>query len=186
LHESSVKRSYGLASMMMFGYNARTTGELGTFMSENLLRDELAAALKAATEQDEQRTIAIIRLIQAALKERDDQRREDTGQHRIADDEIVSMLTAMVEQRQESMRRYEETGQLEIAEREAEEIDILRQFLPSQLDDETRELAVDQVIAELGASKLKDIGRVMNELKRRYPGQMNFSAVRRRLCDQLG
>ena len=72
-----------------------------------------------------------------------------------------------------------------IADREAEEIDILRRFLPPQLDDETRELAVDQVIAELGASKLKDIGRVMNELKRRYPGQMNFSAVRRRLCDQL-
>lgn len=172
--------------MIMFGYKARTTGELETFMSENLLRDELATALKAAIEQGDQRTIAVIRLVQAALKERDDQRREDTGQHRISDDEILSMLTAMVEQHQESMRRYEETGQLELAEREAEETEILRRFLPPQLDDETRELAVDQVVAELGASKLKDIGRVMSELKRRYPGQMNFSAVRRRLCDQLG
>lgn len=155
-------------------------------MSENLLRDELAAALKTAIEQDEQRTIAVIRLILAALKERDEQRREDSSQHRITDEEIVSMLVTMVEQRQESMRRYEETGQLELAEREAEEIEILRRFLPPQLDEETRELAVDQVIAELGASKLKDIGRIMTELKKRYPGQMNFSAVKRRLCDQLG
>lgn len=166
-------------------YKTRATGELKKSMSENLLRDELAAALKAAIEQDEQRTIAIIRLVQAALKERDEQRREDAGQHRITDDELVSMMATMAEQRQDSMRRYEETGQLELAEREADEIEVLRRFLPPQLDDETQDVAIDQVIAELGAAKLKDIGRVMNELKTRYPGQMNFAAVRRRLCDQL-
>ncbi len=155
-------------------------------MSENLLRDELAAALKAAMEQDEQRTIAIIRLVQAALKERDEQTRQEGGQHLITDDELVAMMATMVEQRQESMRRYEETGQLELAGREAEEIEILRRFLPPQLDEETREHAIDEVITELGASKLKDVGRVMTALKSRYPGQMNFSAVRKRLCDQLG
>ncbi|MEZ5931754.1 MAG: GatB/YqeY domain-containing protein [Alphaproteobacteria bacterium] len=154
-------------------------------MSENLLRDDLAAALKAAIGQDEQRTVAIIRLVQAALKERDEQSREDGGRLHITDAELMSMLTTMVDQRQESMRRYEETGQLELAEGEAEDIEILRRFLPPQLDAETQEVAIAQVIAELGASKLKDIGRVMTELKSRYPGQMNFAAVRRRLCDHL-
>ena len=176
----------GLARAKSIGYKARATGELKENMSENLLRDELAAALKVAIDQDEQRTIAVIRLVQVALKERDEQAREDGSRHRITDDELISMLAAMVEQRQDSMRRYEETGQLELAEREADEIEILRRFLPPQLDEETRELAIEQVIAELGASKLKDIGKVMTELKSRYPGQMNFAAVRRQLCDQLG
>lgn len=155
-------------------------------MSQNVLRDDLAAALKTATEQSDLRTIAIIRLVQAALKERDEQIRDDGGMHRISDAELISMLETMLEQRSDSMRRYEETGQLELAEREAEEIDIIRRFLPPKLDEETSEHAIDQVIAELGASKLKDIGRVMTELKNRYPGQMNFAEARRRLCDQLG
>jgi uncharacterized protein YqeY len=155
-------------------------------MSENVLRDELATALKTATEHGEQRTIAIIRLVQAALKERDEQIREDAGRHRITDEELVSMLATMAEQRLESRRRYEETGQLELAEREAEEIDVIRRFLPPQMDEESSEQAIDQVVAELGASKLKDIGRVITELKSRYPGQMNFADVRKRLCHQLG
>lgn len=154
-------------------------------MSENLLRDELATALKAAIEQGDKRTIAIIRLVQAALKERDEQIRVNGGQHHITDEELVTMLAAMAEQRQESQRRYEENGQLELAEREAEEIEIISRFLPPQMDDEASELAIDHVVSELGASKLKDIGRVMTELKNRYPGQMNFADVRRRLCNQL-
>jgi uncharacterized protein YqeY len=154
-------------------------------MSQNVLRDDLAAALKAAVEQSDQRTIAVIRLIQAALKERDEQIRDDGGPHQISDLELISMLETMRDQHEESMRRYEETGQLELAEREAEEIEIIRRFLPVQLDEETSEHAIDQVIAELGASKLKDIGRVMTELKNRYPGQMNFAEARRRLCNQL-
>lgn len=154
-------------------------------MSENVLRDELAATLKAAMEQGDQRTIAIIRLVQAALKERDEQIREEGGRHRIADDEVITMLATMAEQRVESSRRYEETGQLELAEREAEEIEIIRRFLPPQMDEEASEQAIEQAVAELGAAKLKDVGRVMTELKNRYPGQMNFAAVRRRLCDQL-
>ncbi len=155
-------------------------------MSENVLRDELAAALKTAIDQGDQRTIAIIRLVQVALIERDEQIREDGGRHRITDEELVTMLATMAEQRLESSRRYEETGQLELAEREAEEIEVIRRFLPPQMDEEASEQAIDLVIAELGASKLKDIGRIMTELKTRYPGQMNFAAVRKQLCDQLG
>lgn len=154
-------------------------------MSDNPLRDELASTLKAATEQGDQPAIAIIRLVQAALKERDEQTRVAGGRHRITDGEIVAMLATMAEQRLESSRRYEETGQLELAEREAEEIEVIRRFLPPQMDEEASEQAIDQVIAELGAFKLKDIGRVMTELKGRYPGQMNFADVRKRLCSQL-
>ena len=174
-----------LACSMMLRYRAVASGEMQESMSDHQLRDELAAALKAAIEQGDQRTTAVIRLVQAALKERDEQIREEGGRHLISDEELVTMLAAMAEQRVASQRRYEETGQLELAEREAEEIEIIRRFLPPQMDEEASELAIDQVIAELGAAKLKDIGRVMTALKTRYPGQMNFSAVRKRLCDQL-
>lgn len=175
----------GSHAMVRCAITPRCPGEFNTQMSQNVLRDDLAAALKAAVEQSDQRTIAVIRLIQAALKERDEQIRDDGGPHQISDLELISMLETMRDQHEESMRRYEETGQLELAEREAEEIEIIRRFLPVQLDEETSEHAIDQVIAELGASKLKDIGRVMTELKNRYPGQMNFAEARRRLCNQL-
>ncbi len=175
-----------LAYEKMFSYKAVASGELQNSMSENVLRDELAAALKTAIEQGDQPTIAIIRLVQAALIERDEQIREDGGRHRITDEELVTMLATMAEQRLESSRRYEETGQLELAEREADEIEVIRRFLPPQMDEEASEQAIDLVIAELGASKLKDIGRIMTELKTRYPGQMNFAAVRKQLCDHLG
>ncbi len=155
-------------------------------MSQNELRDDLAAALKTANEQDDQRTIAIIRLVQAALKERDQQIRDEGGDHLISDPDLVLMLESMVKQRADSRRRYEENGQLELADREAEEIDIIMQFLPPKLDEETSLYAINQVIEELGASKLKDIGRVMTELKSRYPGQMDFAEAKRRICDQLG
>ena len=154
-------------------------------MSENVLRDEFAAALKAANDHGDQRTIAVIRLIQAALNERDEQLRDEGKDPGIADPEIIAMLELMVQQRAESQKRYEESGQLELADREGEEMEIIRQFLPSKLDEETSLHAINQVITDLGASKLKDIGRVMTELKSRYPGQMDFSEAKRRICDQL-
>lgn len=154
-------------------------------MSQYVLRDELAAALKTAKEQDDQRTIAIIRLVQVALKERDEQIRDEGKEHHISDEELIRMLESMVDQREESRCRYEETGQLELAHREVEEIDIIKRFLPPKLDEETSIYAINQVIDELGASKLKDIGRVMTELKSRYPGQMDFAEAKRRLCSQL-
>ena len=155
-------------------------------MVKNVLRDELTAALKTAHEQDDHRAIAVIRLIQAALKERDEQSRDEGRDHHIADADLVAMLESMVAQREESRLRYEQNGQLELSHREAEEIEIIKRFLPPKLDEETSLYAINQVIAELGASKLKDIGRVMLELKTRYPGQMDFAKAKRRICDQLG
>jgi uncharacterized protein YqeY len=151
-----------------------------------MLREQLSAELKGATESEDDCAVAIIRLILAALKERDLQARAEGQPEGLSDPELVAMLQAMVDQRGESIRRYEESGQLELAQREAEEIDVIRRFLPPQLDEAACSDAIDQVISDVGASKLKDTGRVMTELKSRYPGQMNFAKARRRVCQQLG
>ena len=96
------------------------------------------------------------------------------------------MLQAMVGQRCESIRRYEESGQLELAAREAEEIEVIKRLLPRQLDEAACAEAVTRVIADLGVEKLKDTGRVISELKHRYPGRMDFAKARRIVCRQLG
>jgi hypothetical protein len=96
------------------------------------------------------------------------------------------MLEAMIAQRRASTERYEASGQLELAEREAEEIEVIQRFLPPKLDEQACTQAVRQVIADVGAQKLKDTGKVMSELKNRYPGQIDFAKARRMICRQLG
>ena len=153
--------------------------------SQPVLREQLSAALKEATEAQDQRALAIVRLIHTALKERDQMARAE-GHSELTDQELIQMLQAMVEQRCESIRRYEENGQLELAGREAEEIEIIKRFLPAKLDEQACAQVVSRVIAEIGASKLKDTGRVMSELKSRYPNKMDFAKARRIICRQLG
>jgi uncharacterized protein len=154
--------------------------------TQPVLREQLSAALKAATEAQDERASAIFRLILAALKERDLQARAEGQAEGIPEQALVGMLQAMVEQRRESVRRYEESGQLELAQREAEEIEVIKRLLPPQLDEAACAEAIHQVIAELGAFKLKDTGRVMTELKSRYPGRMDLAKARRMVCQQLG
>jgi len=150
-----------------------------------MIREQLGDALKDATVAQDQCATGIVRLILAALKERDDQARSE-GQHEgLADAEVLALLQAMIDQRCDSGRRYEEGGQLGLAQREAEEIEVIKRFLPPKLDDETCAEVVHQVIAELGACKLKDAGRVMTELKSRYPNRMDFARARRMICQQL-
>ena len=151
-----------------------------------MIREQLGAALKTAIAAQDHCAMAIVRLILAALKERDDQARSE-GQHQgLSDAEVIALLQAMIDQRCDSGRRYEEGGHLELAQREAEEIDVIKGFLPPKLDEATCAEVINQVISELGACKLKDAGRVMTELKSRYPGQMDFAKARRRICQQLG
>ena len=126
--------------------------------------------------------MAIVRLIHAALNERD----QATRAEGLSDDELREMLEAMIAQRRESIERYEASGQLELAEREAREIEVIERFLPPKLDERACAQAVRQVIADVGAQKLKDTGKVMSELKNRYPGQMDFAKARRMICQQLG
>jgi uncharacterized protein len=153
---------------------------------EPAVREQLNEALRTATEEDDRCAMAIVRLIHAALKERDQTARAEGQPEGLSDAELVELLQAMVAQRCESTRRYEESGQLELAGREAEEIEVIKRFLPPQLGEEACAEVVSRVIAELGAQKLKDTGRVISELKHRYPGQMDFAKARRLVCQQLG
>ncbi len=150
-----------------------------------MLREQLSEALRTATETDDRSALSIVRLIHAALKERDQQSRSEGHPDGLSDVELLEMLQAMVGQRAESIRRYEESGQLELAARESEEVEVIKRLLPRQLDEAACAEAVSRVIADLGAAKLKDTGRVISELKHRYPGRMDFAKARRLVCRKL-
>ncbi len=137
------------------------------------MRDELNEDLKKAMKAQNKRRVSTLRLINAAIKDRDIAMR-GTGIEGVGDDEILQILTKMVKQREESAKTYEEAGRLDLSEQEREEITIINDFLPKQLDEKEVENAVTQVVAELGASGLKDMGRTMTALKERYPGKMDF------------
>jgi len=150
-----------------------------------VLREQLNEALRTANQTDDRCALAIVRLTHTALKERDQQSRSEGHPEGLSDRELLEMLQAMCAQRCESIRRYEESGQLELAAREGEEIEVIKRLLPRQLDEAACTEAVTRVIADLGAEKLKDTGRVISELKHRYPGRMDFAKARRIVCQQL-
>ncbi|MEZ5839873.1 MAG: GatB/YqeY domain-containing protein [Hyphomicrobiales bacterium] len=138
------------------------------------MRDAFNAALKDAMRDQNKRRMATLRLINAAIKDRDIAARGE-GKERISDDEILGVLSKMIKQREESARIYEEAGRLELAEQEREEIEIIRAFLPKQLGEEEMKAACAEVVKEIGAAGLRDMGRTMTELKARYAGQMDFA-----------
>lgn len=137
------------------------------------MRDRFAEALRNATKSQDKRRMATLRLIQAAIKDRDIAHRT-AGRDPVSDAEIVGILATMIRQREESSRAFEEGGRIELADEEREEIAIIREFLPPQLGEEQVKQACAQVIEEVGAGGLRDMGRCMNALKERYPGKMDF------------
>ena len=151
-----------------------------------MLRNAIPEALKVALKDQDQRAVSTVRLIMAALKDRDIAARGKGNTEGISDDEILQMLQTMVKQRRESIEMYEKGGRLELAEREREEIGIIEQFLPQQLDDAEIAAAVDQVIADVGAGGLKDMGKVMSTLRERFAGQMDFGKASALVKQKLG
>lgn len=149
------------------------------------MRARLAKALHEAAQAQDTRAVHVLRLIQAALKERDHCARAAGRADGLSDEEVTAMLQAMVDQRRESMRRYEESGQLDLAQQEEDEIRTIDQFLPPKLDEAQLETAISTAIAETGARDIKDCGRVMTALKTRYPGRMNVAKARRLVVQQL-
>ena len=140
-----------------------------------MLRTSLNEALKEAMRAKESRAIATLRLILAALKDRDIAARSRGVTDGIDDAELLSMLQTMVKQRKESIVLYEQGGRLELAQQEAEEIAVIERFMPKQLDEEEAKAAIAALVAEIGATGIKDMGRVMAELRSRYAGQMDFA-----------
>jgi uncharacterized protein len=138
------------------------------------LRQALKNALNESMRAQDKNAVATLRLILAALKDRDIAARSKNESEVLGDGEIISMLQTMVKQRRESIEMYVKGDRPELAEKEAEEIKVIERFLPSQLSDDDIEAAVAAVVADLDAQSLKDMGRVMGELRQRHAGQMDF------------
>ena len=141
------------------------------------MRERIAQAMKDALKSKDQATLSTIRLIVAALKDRDIAARSDNNHDGISDDEILSMLQTMIKQRNESAKMYEDGGRPELAEAEKAEIVLIQQFLPEQLSHDDIEKAIADAIAQTSATSIKDMGKVMAHLKEQYAGQMDFSAA---------
>lgn len=138
------------------------------------MRDAINTALRKAVEEGQKGRAATVRLILATIRDRDAQAREAGGEN-VSDVELLEILRKMLRQREQSTRDYEEAGQLELAEQEREESEIIREFLPRQFDEqETRNICED-VVRDINAHGLRDMGRCMNVLKQRFPGQMDFA-----------
>ncbi len=137
------------------------------------MRDTIAGALNTAIKAGDKGRVPTLRLIMAAIKDRDILNR-GTGKDPATNDEISSILAKMIKQREESAKLYEDGNRLELAEQERAEIEIIRDFMPKQLTDAEMRQVTKNVIDEIGAAGLRDMGKTMSALKDRYPGQMDF------------
>ena len=138
------------------------------------LRAQLTDAMKEAMKNKDAKRLATVRLMLAALKDRDIAARSETSRDLLGDDEILTLLAKMIKQREESAAVYRQGGRPELAENEEAEITIIRSFMPAQMDEAAMKDAVAKTIAEVGAASIKDMGKVMAVLKERYAGQMDF------------
>ncbi len=151
------------------------------------MRNRLSEALKTAMKEKDTKRLSTLRLINAAIKDREiAMRGEGEDPSDLTDDVILGILGKMVKQRQESARAYEEGGRLELAEAEREEIKVIKEFLPRQLSDAEVDKAVDKAVTEVGATSIRDMGKVMGVLKGKYTGQMDFGAVGPKVKARLG
>lgn len=150
-----------------------------------MLRTRLSDALKTSMKGRDTKSTAALRLILAALKDRDIAARAKGNRDGISNDEVLGMLGSMIKQRRESIALYEKGGRMELAQQEAEEIAVIEEFLPEQMDADEMTAAIDSVIADLEAKSLKDMGRVMAALKENYAGKMDFSSASARVKERL-
>ena len=139
-----------------------------------MLRQQLRDALKIAMKAREARAVATIRLILAALKDRDIAARGKGGEEELSDADILQLLTTMIRQRRESIELYQTGGRVDLAEREGEEIDVIERFMPAQIEGEEMIAIIRRLTAEIGAQSIKDMGRTMAALKEQFAGQMDF------------
>ena len=141
------------------------------------MRANIAAAMKQALKNKDQIALGTMRLILAALKDRDIAARGNGNPDGISDDEIFGLLQTMIKQRNESAKMYRDGDRPALADAEEAEIAIIKGFLPTQLNDEEMQAAIDSAIDQADASSVKDMGQVMGFLKNNYAGQMDFSVA---------
>ena len=138
------------------------------------MRSELDTNLKEAIKSQEKQRVATLRLINAAIKDRDIAVRSEENTEGVSDAEIILILSNMVKQRKQSIIQYEEGGRVELAEREREEIKIIQEFLPNQLTDEEIHTEVSKIINAHDQLTIKDMGKIMGQLKEKFSGRMDF------------
>ena len=141
------------------------------------LRNRITSSIKQAMRDKDAARLSTLRLINAAIKDRDIAVRGDGNEDGVSEDEVLAILGKMSKQRKESATTYEEGGRLDLAERELAEIKVIEEVLPRKLSDEEVAKAVDAAVAETGATSIRDMGKVMGALKAKYTGQMDFGAV---------
>jgi uncharacterized protein YqeY len=150
------------------------------------LRERFNEQMKGAMRAKDQKRLSTIRLILAALKDRDIANRSETSRQGVSDDEILSLLAKMVKQREESAAAYDGGGRPELANAERAEIEVIREFMPKQMSPEETKAAIEKIMAETGAASPKDMGKVMGALKERFAGQMDFGKAGAVVKEALG
>ena len=150
------------------------------------LRAQVTTSLKNAMKAKEVGKLSTLRLINAAIKDRDIEARAEGKDEGVGNDVVLAIMGKMIKQRQESAKVYEEGGRMELAEKEREEIGIIEEFLPRQLSDDEADAAVTAAISEVGAQSIRDMGKVMGALKAKYMGQMDFGKAGPMVKAKLG
>ena len=140
-----------------------------------MLREAITERMKTALRAKDTRTLSTVRLIMAALKDRDIAARTDGDRPQIPDSEVLRMLQGMIKQRRESIELYHKGNRPELARQEGEEITVIESFLPRQMDDSAIEAAAQAAIAESGAAGIKDMGKVMGALRERHAGVLDMA-----------
>jgi uncharacterized protein len=146
-----------------------------TNIGNAMKRQELNDALKEAMKAREMRTVSTLRMVLAKVKDKDIEARPAGNAGGIDDAAILGLLQGMVKQRRESIALYQQGNRQDLVDQESQEIAIIERFMPSQLDEQAAKTAVHQLIGEIGAAGIKDMGRTMAALKERYAGQMDFT-----------
>ena len=151
-----------------------------------MLRDEIKLKLNECLKNKDKKSVSTLRLVLAAVKDRDIAARSNGNNSGISDDEVKLLLQTMIKQRKESADIYEKAGRLELLESEKKEIDIISCFLPKQMSNIEISEAVEKIIKETKASSIKDMGNLMNILKNKYDGRCDFSLVAKIAREKLG
>jgi len=149
-----------------------------------MLRERFTADMKEAMKAGDKGKLGAIRLIQAALKDKDIEARGN-GKEPLSDEEILALLQKMVKQRQESIAMYEQGGRTELAQAEKNEVEVISSYLPKQMDEAETKAAIEAAIAETGAASMKDMGKVVGALRAKYAGRMDFAKASGLVKDML-